>query len=597
MRTIRKIKFILPFVFFVWFRFSLIYFIVLLFFCSFVRCSFAQQIVWSTFIDSIASFSSPRATDLNGDGILDIVIGAGTEAKGNYYNATAFNGVDGSVLWHSYLRDESYTSAIFQDVTGDSVPDIFIGGRGADYRALDGTNGNVIWRFLPEGDTIIPANLGWYNFYTGQFIPDQNSDGFKEILQANGGDGTKLPSDTVRPPGCLMILNSKTGDTIVKASMPDGKETYCSPLIVDFLGDGNYSVIYGSGGETIHGSLWKVSLADLLNRNLSNSIPLVTSATKGFIAPPSLVDLNKDTVLDIVVASFDGNLIAVDGKNNSELWKINIPNGETYSSPAIGNFTGDNTPDVFVNFGIGVYPTYSKWVQLMVDGVNGQIKWQDSIGIYQLMSPVAFDYNGDGWDEVLFTDNRMNFKASHDILLLDFFNNNKIHLLDSVPGASIVSTPWVGDIDNDDTLDLICLYTPDTTQIWVIDKGFVIERINLGVEIPKRISWGAYLGTNYDGIYSTNIASGISDVQMGKYADVQIVPNPFSDKVEFRIANCKLQIVNCELRIYDVLGKEVYQSEILNSHFAIYPNLPQGIYFYKITGSQKQTARGKLVKQ
>lgn len=555
----------------------------------------AQTVKWSVFTDSIVTLSSPRTVDLNKDGILDIVVGAGTEGQGNYYNVCAFDGNDGALLWHSYMRDECYGSAVFQDITGDSIPDVFIGGRQADFRALDGTNGNVIWRFFPEGDTIIAGNYGWYNFYTSQLIPDQNNDGFKDILQANGGDGTKFPSDTLRPPGCLMVLDAKTGATLSKVTVPDSHEVYCSPLLVDFFQDGNYQVIYGTGGETIRGSLWKVSLKNFMNGDLSSSVNIATSSTKGFIAPPSFTDLNGDNILDIVVAVFDGNLIAVDGKTNEEIWRVTIPEGETYSTPAIGMFTDDTIPDVFANFGIGVYPQYSAWRQVMVNGATGDVLFTDSIGIYQLMSPIAVDYNNDGTDDVIFTNNKMNFKAMHDILVLDFKNNTRDTLFTNRPGASVITTPWVGDIDHNDTLDLIFTYTPDTSEIWVVDKGWTIERIDLQKPVPPRIAFGAYLGTNYDGLYD-NTHLIISTNELLHDESFTIFPNPADRNINFSFPGNVTD--NFLLTFFNVSGKKIEETFISNNNSSrSLQNFTAGIYFIEIINTNNSSFfyRKKLV--
>ncbi|OFY63503.1 MAG: hypothetical protein A3H98_00695 [Bacteroidetes bacterium RIFCSPLOWO2_02_FULL_36_8] len=560
-----------------------------------ISISHAQTVKWSVFTDSIVTLSSPRTVDLNKDGVLDIVVGAGTEGQGNFFNVCAFDGKNGARLWNAYMRDECYGTAVFQDITGDSIPDVFIGGRQADFRALDGSNGNVIWRFFPEGDTDIAGDYGWYNFYTSQLIPDQNNDGFKDILQANGGDGTKLPQDTIRPPGCIMVFDAKTGDVLTKVTVPDSHEVYCSPLLIDFLHDGNYQVIYGTGGETIRGSLWKVTLKDLMNGDLSASVNIVTSATKGFIAPPSLTDLNGDNILDIIVASFDGNLIAVDGKTNLELWRVTIPEGETYSSPAIGLFNSDTIPDVFINFGIGVYPYYPKFRQFMVDGANGNVLFEDSIGIYQLMSPIAVDYNNDGTDDIIFTDNKMNLKAMHDILVLDFKNNARTELFKNRPGASIITTPWVGDLDNDDTLDLIFTYTPDTSEIWVVDKGWTIERIDLQKSVPPRIAFGAYLGTNYDGIYdNTNLTIYI--IESYKNNGFTFYPNPAYNKINFLMPEngSGAYIIS----VYDVTGIKISEDKVTNTNtsFSIH-DLSSGIYFIEFLSEEKPNLkyRQKLV--
>lgn len=49
-----------------------------------------QVLTWETFVDSIPTLSSPRPSDLNNDGILDIVIGGGTEGEVSNAGIMAF---------------------------------------------------------------------------------------------------------------------------------------------------------------------------------------------------------------------------------------------------------------------------------------------------------------------------------------------------------------------------------------------------------------------------------------------------------------------------------------------------------------------------
>ena len=80
---------------------------------------------WQQFTDSIPTLSSPRASDLNADGIMDIVIGGGTDSTFSYNGVMAYSGVDGGLLWRRSSRDEIFGSAIFQDINNDSIKDVF----------------------------------------------------------------------------------------------------------------------------------------------------------------------------------------------------------------------------------------------------------------------------------------------------------------------------------------------------------------------------------------------------------------------------------------------------------------------------------------
>ena len=97
-----------------------------------------SQNSWSTLIDSVSTLSSPRAADLNSDGTKDIVLGAGTDSTYSTYGVVALDGSSGQLLWNLPTPDEIFTSAVFNDINNDTIPDVFIGGRNAQLYAIDG---------------------------------------------------------------------------------------------------------------------------------------------------------------------------------------------------------------------------------------------------------------------------------------------------------------------------------------------------------------------------------------------------------------------------------------------------------------------------
>lgn len=82
---------------------------------------------WAQTIPNVGSMSSPVATDLNKDGIKDIVIGAGgKEFVNTSEGVLALDGRDGTILWKVPARNQVVGSAICQDITNDGIDDIFI---------------------------------------------------------------------------------------------------------------------------------------------------------------------------------------------------------------------------------------------------------------------------------------------------------------------------------------------------------------------------------------------------------------------------------------------------------------------------------------
>ena len=189
--------------------------------------------------------------------------------------------------------------------------------------------------------------------------------------------------------------------------------------------------------------------------DLSNADHLGNGAEKGFVAPPALVDLDHDNIKDIIVNAVDGRMLALNGKNHQVIWAGKIPETEAYSTPAIGDVTGDGVPDVFASFAVGVWPNMGATRPFLVDGKKGKIAFIDSIGFYQMSSPVMADFNNDNHLDVLinlnfFGPNDKNEKIIYNTLLVyDIYQQEKYPLGQQYVGSNVGSTPWVGDLDQD----------------------------------------------------------------------------------------------------------------------------------------------------
>ena len=123
-----------------------------------------SQNTWSSGFDAVRSYSSPRATDLNSDGVDDIILGAGMVGFASPYGAIALDGIDGSTLWLMESTNEIFASPIHHDFNGDNIDDIVVAGRDAELRLIDGSDGSLIWTFWNYSG-VHPNDSGWYNFY------------------------------------------------------------------------------------------------------------------------------------------------------------------------------------------------------------------------------------------------------------------------------------------------------------------------------------------------------------------------------------------------------------------------------------------------
>lgn len=483
------------------------------FFVGFIAISLGKlsaQSSWTTRLPGIGTFSSPRVADLNGDGIGDIILGAGREEFQACDSAVfALDGANGSMLWHVGAIDQVFGSASLKDITGDGVMDVFITGRSAELQAIDGKTGKVIWKFL-DPDLAKERKLKkWFNFYNPQFVPDQNGDGLDDILISNGGDVMAPPYDPNRPAGHLVVLNAMTGQVIARAAMPDGKEIYMSVAAMPVPGTNDFEIVFGTGGETIGGNLWLGTLSAVMAGDLSGAIKLDSSANKGFIAPPAWVDVNGDGRHDIVANSVDGRLLAFDGATKNKLWQVRMPNTEAYSSVSVGEFNGDGTPDFFVSYAEGVWPDLGWTRQFMVTGHDAGVKFLDSLGLYQTSTPVIADFTLDGVDDALVVVNyqvesvedKMLKKYFYNMLVvIDFTTGEVIELDVHSDGHNLSSTPWIGDLDGDGNIDIVYCHATNTEHTYTFD-GMEVTRLTTTIPIQRPVRWGAYMGSGYDGVY------------------------------------------------------------------------------------------------
>jgi hypothetical protein len=437
-------------------------------------------------------FSSPRLADLDGDGLLDVVSGHGTSIGGDLLQtvgyATALSGETGEPLWRVEARQEVFSTAALPDLTGDGVADPVFGGRHAELFAVNGATGAVLWTF--DMDVHEARDAGWYNTFSPQTVADRNGDGVPDLLIANGGDFLMPPDESERPPGRLALISGATGAVLSSALVPDRRETYLSPVLL------GADVIFGTGGETVAGSLWRASLDDIARGDLDDAVALLDGEL-GAIAPPSMTDLNDDCIDDIVVANFSGTLAAIDGATNEVLWRVE-QEGQTYNSPTLGFFTEDGIPDVFGSVMEGSWPVYERMVHRLIDGATGAVLWTGELGVFGSSGSVAVDLDGDGRDEVILGVNDSSFGS-------DEPPRWQLHHFDPVlltltPIADLadragVANPWIGDLDGDGLLELVT----NTADLTGLSGEWKTERFDLDVAAPPSVSWGSYLGTHGDG--------------------------------------------------------------------------------------------------
>lgn len=343
---------------------------------------------WARECDSLHLLTSMSAGDLTGDGVPDVIVNLGG-ADGTV-GVTALDGRDGTHLWHSDDAVLMVTVAPVVDLDGDGAVEVLAAGRGApeDPRplvVLDGHDGSLRWRVPP----VAPA---WQNIYTPQVVPDRDGDAVDDLLIATGGDLVRTAFEPVSVPGRLALLSGSDGSVIGMIDLPDGQETYNSPVVVDSRVPGELDVVVGTGGELLPGSLWRVPISAIEQGDNTRAVRLIDGGTAtSFIAPVSVGDLDGETGDDLVALGRDGSVTAVALRDDSTLWSRSadqllsepLPAGQAVAAlavPALGPARVAGQTDVVVLLttipdealqGGDVYSGTSELIVL--DGATGEV--------------------------------------------------------------------------------------------------------------------------------------------------------------------------------------------------------------------------------
>jgi len=504
----------------------------------------AQNIVWQKSFLRGQIFSTPRCEDLNGDGVKDVVIGAGIEMDSSYNGVLALDGLDGSLLWRVPSTDQMFASPVFTDLNLDGKKDVITGGRLANLMAIDGSNGQVIWEFFHCSNILSCQEDTLLHFFTPVVIPDINNDSISELLVTHGGYSQAGAGDSIRPNGFLIVVDGATGDSIISFPTPDFRETYCSPVMADIDNDGQQEIFFGTGGETVRGSLWMISLSDVLQRN-PQFTRIVTSSTKGFFAPVSLADFNADNVLDIVSMGFDGTLYIINGADRLVMRQRHFPGNESASQPCIGFFNTDNVPDIGVVLYDGVFPNYLTFHKYVLDGTSLQSIYSKSEGDFSYHSLLAADINNDLIDEVIITNhfNDSILPNQFSIYAYDFVNHDSITFFHSDTAYNYACTPTFNDFDNDGFLDLVFSHS-DLLQ--TAAKQFYITRFATDISSAKAMSWGEYMGTNRNSVFDNRNFSTVSEIEIIPVYLIASGKNIFGFKTEKFLEVEEILIFNAE---------------------------------------------------
>jgi len=375
--------------------------------------------------------SSPAIADLDEDGFPDVINGA----QALDYLGNTLPG------WPADVPSVSWSSSAVGDLDADGHPDVVVGSSqwpdGAVY-ALDAA-GNALpgW---PRATTD--------RVFTSPALADIDADGYLDVVVA---------SDR------YVYVLDRFGDDL--AGWPKevvGNLSPSSPAVGDLDGDGSLDIVIGSQRGRVYA--WD---------RLGNDLAGWPKRAAGVWSSPALGDVDGDGFLDVVIGGFRDRDTGLNHVYSWDRFGANLPgwpatvDGRAYSSPALGDLTGDGFLDVVI--GADDNRVYA-WDR---DGA-ALVGWPVRVGGNVWSSPVLGDVDGDGFLDVTV--------GSHDahVHAWDRFGSS-VHGWPKATGARIQSSPALGDINADGVLDVVVAATDGRIHAWSTDAPYREDRIQWGM--------------------------------------------------------------------------------------------------------------------
>lgn len=459
----------------------------------------------------------------------------------------------------------------------------------AVYIAKYDASGNVLWakRAGGYGDaTCVAADASGNVYITGDFFSGPLTFGTTTLTNAGSNDiflakydasGNVVWAKSVGGPSqdySRGLATDLTGNVYITGYFLSPSLVFGTDTLKHITGADVFVAKYNASGNAVWARGAKKTSGDPA---VSNSVATDASGNvfmTGYFQSPRLI-FGTDTLT---------NTIPGGGNNNIFLTKYNALGNLVWAKSAGGISTSVST-DVNGNAFIIGSLSFTSVVNAFLAkyDASGNMAWAAS-AIGASPQGVATDANGN----VLITGYFGSANSTFGTITLTSAGSSDIFLAKYDATGNAVWAKSAGGTDSDKAYGVSTNASGDV---------FVA-----GDFLSPAISFGSIILTN-----TANQTGGINDIFVAKVSattgiaenliknHISIYPNPFSTTATLKI-NSATSFKNAELKIYDVLGREVKHILVNTSEIIINRDeLENGIYFYKLMNSQEVIVTGKII--
>jgi outer membrane protein assembly factor BamB len=367
------------------------------------------------------------------------VSGPGTSAG---CELVAIHGADGGVVWRAPVETNCTIHAVADpavaDADGDGDPEVLVATTEEDLRAYD-----------RDGRLLRESALADYG-YTRPAVADVAGDGRAETVVVDV-TGTVWAFDPAGAPVWRVALDDYV---------------WARPVAGDVDGDGAGEVFVARRDGTLtllSGPREEPASAGARDEGPDGSAPNGTVEWSTRVGDDPGVswlasgDADGDPALELVVATVDGGVYAVDGATGAVEWRRDV--GSLAAVGGFGDGDGDGDPEVYV--------TDSSGTVRALDAATGEEEWATGVtdGAVQMMPPPSLgDTDGDGSPDLIV--------PAHDgsVSKLDPADGTVVARYErSVDAAAtdrgfdrVFARATLGDVDGDGDDDAVVVYADGT---------------------------------------------------------------------------------------------------------------------------------------